>query len=861
MARGQPENIARESAIREFGSVPLVEDVTRQAWGWAWLDHLIQDVRLALRQLRKSPGYSITTVFTLALGVGACVAIFSVAEAVLLRPLPYPRYQQIVRIWEQAPDGHRMNLADPNFEDFRSGSTTFDSMAEYSWATTSILGGNEPIRAKVAIVSRGFFATFRTQPVLGRGFSPEEQHPGGGPAAIVSFDYWQRYLDRSEDLSKLHLTVEGAIYPVVGVMPKGFDFPEEAVVWIPREAFPAPTSRTAHNWHGIGRIRDGVNLAQARANLDAVARRIRAQFGTNVDLTDAAVVPLAAAMVGDVRPALLALLGAVGLLLLVACTNVAGLLVARTSARRKELAVRSALGSSRFRLAQQLLVEGFVLSLIAGALGLLFAAIGIRVLPSALPANLPRGHGIGVNLSVLLFSLALTILVALSLGLFAALRTGVSDPMEGLIAGGRSHTASRSGQQLRRGLVSVEIAITLVTMVGAGLLAHSFLQLISINPGFSQQGLLVAQFSLTLPAAPEAGMDPTSVVREVHQVDALLDRVRAIPGVVNVGLTGALPVAGGDNLSEGIFILLEGRKPPANFDEFGRMIENHSPTGHALYAVADQGYFKALDIPLLRGRMFGNQDGPNSPNVALISQTLARERWPHQDPIGQVLEFGNMDGNLNPIMVVGVVADVRAQGLDAPPSPIIYVDYRQRGIDLDSSPSIVLRTTLPPAQIIPAARTVFHQVAPSAAVEISTFADQMKGWLADRRFLLFLVGSFAVIALIIAAVGIFGVVAYFVARRTQEIGIRMAIGANRADVFRLVLSEGARMAALGIIIGLALSLLTTRFLSSLLVGISAYDPLTFCAVSTLLLLVALVASYFPARHAMRVEPMTALRYE
>jgi len=860
VAAGESEDFARQSSLREFGSVPLIQDVAYETWGWTRLDHFSHDFRYAIRQLRRSPGFALSAISTLALGIGACVAIFSVAEAVLLRPLPYPKYQRIVRIWEQAPDGHRINVADPNFDDFRAANTTFSNMAEYNWATTSILGGNEPIRANVAAVSRGFFPTLRVQPFLGRGFIPQEQHFGASPAAVVSFGYWKQHLGSAEDLFKLHLTIEGTIYSVVGVMPEGYDFPEKAAVWIPRELEPELTSRTAHNYHAIGRIRDGVTVAQARANLDTIARRIRARYGSNVDLSDAAVVPLSEAMVGNVRPALLTLLGAVGLLLLVACTNVAGLLVARTSARRKELALRSALGSSRRRLAQQLLVEGLVLSFSAGGLGLLLGAVGIRLLPATLPANLPRQQGIAVNFSVLLFSLVLTALVAVSLGLFAALRAGGNDLLGSLTASARSHTGTQAGQRLRRGLVSIEIAITLVTLMGAGLLARSFLQLVSTSPGFSQKDLMVVQFSL--PTTPQTGgPGSASVTRQVHEIDTLLDRLRAIPGIANLGLTGALPVAGGDDLSDGIFIILDGHKPPTNFDEFGRMIENHSPTGEALYAIADQGYFQTLGIPLLHGRMFGEADGPNSTNVALISQTLARERWPHQSPIGQILEFGNMDGNLNPITVVGVVGDVRAQGLNAPPSPVIYVDYRQRGMDLNSSPSILLRATLPASSIIPAARSAFHQEVPNAPVAFSTFADEMGGWMADRRFLLFLVGSFAVITLIIAAVGIYGVVAYFVSRRTQEIGIRMAIGADRGDVLRLVLKEGVQMTALGILTGLFVSIFAARFLKSMLFGISAYDPMTFCAVSGLLFLVALTASYFPARRAMLVDPMTALRYE
>ena len=825
------------------------------------METLLRELRYGLRTLTKSPGFAAIAVLTLALGIGASTAIFSVVDAVLLRALPYPNPQRIVRVWEQAPDGHRMNLADPNFDDFLAQNNTFASLAVYDDLLSSVSGGSEPVRVHIAEVSRGFFKVLGVGPSRGRAFAPEEQRLHGAPAAIVSESYWRRYLGGTSDLSRSHLAMAGAVYPVVGVMPAGFDFPPGVAAWIPRELYPELPSRRAHNWRGLGRVRDGMTIAQARANLSAIARRVKDQYGKEVDLDDAAVVPLANAMVGDVRTALLTLLGAVGLLLLVACANVAGLLVARTSARRKELAVRAALGAGRGRLIQQFLAESFSLSLAGGVLGILISAWAVRVLPAILPANLPRQQGVAINTSVLLFALAAIVVVAVSLGLFAAWRAAAGDLQEALTAGSRSYSGSGASQRLRGFLVTGEIATTLVILFGAGLLGRSFLRLISTSPGFRTQNLITMEFS---PPNQhwQTAMDQSAVARQIHLMEGILTRLRAIPGVETVGLAGALPVAAGDDLADGDFLILNGQDPPANFDEWARMAQNSSGVGHASYCLAGEAYFRTLGIPLIRGRLFGEQDNWNSPNVAVISESLARQRWPNQDPIGQRIDFGNMDGNLKkPLTIIGIAGDVRARGLDFPPSPIIYVDYRQRGMNPNSLPTILLRSAAPARGIVSAARGIFHHLAPDVPVKFSTFADEMGGWLAGRRFLLLLVGSFAAAALALAAVGIYGVVAFSVTRRTQEIGIRMALGAQRSDVVRLVVGEGARLAVLGVAIGIAASFAITRLLSSLLFGVSATDPITFVGVAGLLGLVALLASYIPAHRAMRLDPNIALRYE
>jgi putative ABC transport system permease protein len=819
------------------------------------MGEFLRDLRYGLRVLAKSPGFTTVAVLTLALGIGASTAIFSVVYAVLLRPLPYPNPQQIVTVLERAADGHPMHLADPNFLDFRAQNHTLVGLAQYSWGPDSVSGGSEPVRMNIAAVSQDFFKVMGVEPFRGRDFVPDELRPHGAPAMIVSYGYWQRYLGGRADLSQVRLRMDAQVYPVIGVMPQGFDFPAGVSVWVARESYGWTPSRTAHNGKGIGRLRDGVTIEQARADLDGIAKRIRAEYGEKVDLTDAAVVPLKDDLVGNVRTALLTLFGAVILLFLVACANVAGLLLARASARRKELAVRAALGAGRGRLVQQLLAESLVLAIAGGALGVLLALWTTNLLPAILPADLPRQKGIVINGSVLLFTLLATSAVSLGLGLFAAWRAGGVDLNDALSAGSRSF--SSASQKGRSALVIGEIAATMMLLVGAGLLGRTFLKLISVSPGLNGDHLIVLRFS---PPIPEMG-SYEATTRQVNLIDSLLSRLRAIPGVRTAGFTGGLP-PNDVEFANGGFLILNGQPAPKNFDEWNRFFyQNKKDVGYALYSVASGAYFRTAGIPLLRGRLFNEQDGPDALHVALISQALARQQWPNRDPVGQIVDFSNMDGNMKPLTIVGVVGDVRADGLDKPPSPVIYVDYRQRGVGGNSSPTIVMRTGAGTGPIVSAARGVFQDLAPDIPMKFSTFADEIGGWLAEKRFMLLLAGVFAGAALLLAAVGIYGLVAHSVTLRTQEIGVRVALGAQRSDVLRLIVGEAAKLAAIGFVIGIVVSLAATRLISSLLYGVSTADPLTFLAVAVLLSAVALLASYIPARRAMKVDPIVALRYE
>ena len=450
--------------------------------------------------------------------------------------------------------------------------------------------------------------------------------------------------------------------------------------------------------------------------------------------------------------------------------------------------------------------------------------------------------------------------MAAGLGVFAAWRASEVDLSESLSAASRGFSAGT--HKARSLLVIGEVAATLMLLLGAGLLGRSFLRLISVNPGFNEQNLLVMKFSLpTSQDEMTVQRTPAEMVHQTQFVDNALARARAIPGVASAGITGALPIADPDGFPNGLFLLLNGHAVPTSIAELRPMWLDPKQTGTADYAVASEGFFRTLGIPLLQGRLFGTQDGPDAPHVALITQTLAREKWPHSNPVGQQIFFGNMDGIMKPLTIVGVVGDIRAEGLDQPATPVIFVDYRQRGLGGNSSPAIVFRTTLPTGAIVPSVRSIFHQLDPNAPVEFSTFSNALGGWMAERRFLLLLAGVFAGAALLLAAVGIYGLVAHSVTRRTQEIGIRMALGAQRGDILRLIVGEAARLAVIGLVIGVALSLAATQLISSLLFDVKATDPLTFLTAAVLLTVAALLASYIPARRAMRVDPMVALRYE
>jgi predicted permease len=814
---------------------------------------LLQDLRYGARMLAKNPGFTAVAVLTLALGIGANSAIFSVVYGVLLRPLPYPKPDQIVDLREVNAKGGRMNLADPNFEDIRSQNHSLQGVAEYGAWLASVSGGSEPTRSMLASVSHDFFTLMGVEPVLGRGFLAEDQRFGAVPVALVSYAYWKQFLGGTTDLAKIKLTVENQSCSIVGVLPPGFRFPFDSDIWVPRELLERLPSRTAHNWHVVGRLREGVPLAQARAELSGIAQRLKQQYGQDTMMTDVAVSPLRDALTSNVRPALLVLLGAVGFLLLVACANVVNLLLAQAAARERELAIRTALGAGRYRLIRQFLTEALLLSLAGGALGILAALWGVDALVAMAPRNLPRLQDVAVNLPVLSFTFALSVAVAAALGVFTALCAASGELQAVLAERGQGHTGTLRGQRLSRIIIAAQIAITVVLLAGAGLLGRSLLRVLAVDPGFRTEHVLTIDLALLFPEKD------TEKVRRVEFLNELFSRLRARPGVREVGGASGLPLTTG--LADGTYILMNPQEElPTRMEDLERLFHDSTRTGDADYCVASEGYFRTLGIPLLRGRLFDERDTMDAPHVALISQSLAREKWPNMDPLGRTIEFGNMDGDLRLLTVVGVVGDVREDSLEATARPTIYVDYRQRP-QATGHFTLVLRTTAQPAVVIPAAREIVRDLDPNVPPSFNTFTEVFSASLKTRRFNLTLVGVFAATALLLAVAGIYGVMAYSVARRTHEMGVRIALGASAPDVLRLVLSQAMLTTVVGVAVGIAGAFVLTRAMQSLLFGVSATDPVTLAGVALLLSFAALLACYIPARRATKVDPMVALRYE
>ncbi|MGE5325801.1 MAG: ABC transporter permease [Deltaproteobacteria bacterium] len=819
---------------------------------------LIQDARYGLRMLGKNPGFTAVAVLTLALGIGATTAIFSVAYGVLLRPLPYPQPDRIVELHEVNLKGGEMNFADPNFADVHKESHSLDGAAQYSAWTQVVTGGSEPTRTMTAAVSADFFRIMGVAPIRGRGFGPDEQKFGAAPSALVGYDYWQQNLGGVQDLSSIKLRLSNQAASVVGVLPPGFHFPFGSEVWVPRELYETLPSRTAHNWHVIGRLRPGVTIVQAHAELSGIARRLKQQFGQDTMMEEVSVASLADAMTAPVRPALIMLLGAVGFLLLVACANVANLMLARAAARERELAVRAALGAGRGRLVRQFLTESLMVSGAGGALGVLAASWGVAALIALAPGYIPRLEEVSVNLPVLIFALILSLFVAVLLGSFTAIRATSRNLQATLSEGGYSRAGSLRLQRLGRSIVGAQLAVTLVLLVGAGLLGRSLMKLLSIDPGF-QTGHIVTM-DVVLPGDEGnafTGKD-SEQLRRVRFIHDVLTGVDHLPKVRAAGGTNGLPLTSG--LADGIYVTMSPGEKVPGMKELEQLFHNKERTGDANYCVVTPGYFSTLGIRLLRGRLFDDRDNRDSPHVALISESLAREKWPNEDPLGHQIEFGNMDGDLRPLTIVGVVGDIREDSLESKPFPTIYVNCLQRPQSTDHF-TFVMQTDGDLGALISQVRQIVRELAPDIPPRFSTFDQVLSSSLQSRRFNLILVGVFAAAALILAAAGVFGVMAYSVERRTREIGVRVALGATRRQVLSLVLGQALLTAAVGVAAGVLGSLALTRLVRSLLFGVGATDPMTFSAVALLLTGVALAASFIPARRAAKVDPTVALRHE
>jgi putative ABC transport system permease protein len=807
---------------------------------------MYNDLRYAIRQLIKNPGFTIVAVLTLALGIGANTAIFSVCEAVLLKPLPYSDSDRIVMLWEQWLQGSTVGLVAPaNFFDWREQSRSFGEMAAINPNPNFVLTGQgEPARLTGAAVSSNLFSLLGTRITFGRDFLGEEDRPGRDRVVILSYSTWLHHLEGQPDIVGKNITLNDINYTVVGVLPREFEFVSKASdfegrnqfdVWVPlalnnREKL----QRNTHFLRVFGRLRAGVTLTQAQAELDIIAANLRLLYPEWNKKTGIAAVPFIEQVTTNIRTALGTLLGAVGFVLLIACANVANLLLSRAAARQKEMALRAALGASRLRLGQQLLTESILLAIVGGSMGLFLASAAIRVLVPYLPSDLPRASSISVDVRVLAFTGLISLVTGILFGLAPMFLTRQVNTNDSLKESAR--TAGGIQSRLRSGLVVGQMAIALVLLIGAGLMARSFWSLLHVSPGFRTEHILTARLSLSGSRYPDARRI-ASFQRE------LLERVRNMPGVQSTGLTAYLPLSGSDNAWG---FVIEGR-PALRTGEYNM----------AKYRPASPGYFETIGIPLLRGRGFDSADNADGPFVVVINESMARSHWGLQNPLGQRLQFGPPKWRT----VIGVVGDVRHEGLDAETRPEMYVPFSQAPNN-EARTTIVIRTVVDPTAVTAAVRKVVSAI--DAAVpldQVETLEHRVSASVGQPRFRTALVAAFSLLALLIASIGIYGVMNYLVIQRTREFGIRLAVGATKGDVLRLVLGRAAVLIVAGLCLGLFGSVLLARLVASLLYGVTPLDSLAFGAGSLLLSAVALFASYIPARRATRVDPMVALRCE
>ena len=849
----QPKD-ARRAARIELGGIEQVKEQVREERLGNWLPSVISDCRYGVRQLRKNPSFTAVAVLTLALGIGATTSIFSVVYGVLLRPLPYPDPNRIMAVFEVTSEGRPSRVADPNFDDFRDQSRSFQAIAKYNDNVASVSGASQPTRTTVAGVSPDFLKVFGIQPILGRDFDASDAKKGAGPTVLVSYGYWKQQLGSPRDLSQSHLKIDSAVFSVIGVLPAGFRFPADVDLWLPADLDGENPSRTSHNYNAAGRLRDGVTVEQADQDISVIARRIHDTSSEQGDylLKDGIVLPLQDSITGKARTALLVLLGAVGFLLLVACANVANLLLAQASVRERELAIRSALGAARGRLIRQFLTEAFLLSLGGGGLGVLGALWGVAGLVALAPANLPRLESVSISIPVLVFAFLLSTAIAAGLGAFTAARATSGDLREGLVEGARGQAGSQGSQRVGRVIVVAQIAITLVLVVGAGLFGRSLMKVLEVNPGFRVDKIVTMDVSL-----PWVD-DPKAKAGQGIFFSNLIERLKQIPGVRKVGATSGLPMNQDGGLPDGMFLLMAENEIPKAMDGFGALLQQKERIGIADFCVATDGYFQVLGIPLIRGRIFDERDGANSPHVAVISEALARDRWPNQDPLGHTIEFGNMDGDLRLLTIVGIVGDIHEYGLDTPPRPTVYVNLFQRP---RAATTLTMLSDADTRLVASAARGILQDLNPEIPARFRTFSQVYSASLGSRRFNVILIGFFGITALLLATTGVFGVMAYSVSRRTREIGVRVALGAATGDVLKMILDQGLRTIFIGVAIGITGSLVLTRTVESMLFGVTATDPLTFGGVTLLVVGAALMACYIPARRATKVDPMVALRYE
>jgi predicted permease len=808
---------------------------------------LIQDLKYGLRTLARNPGFTTVAVLTLALGIGVNTAIFSVVNGVLLRPLPYPNPDRLVQIYERSAQINQLSVSYPDFLDWQRMNRSFAGMAAYRGESFNFTGAGEPQQIAGAVVTANFFSVLGVTPLQGRTFTPDEDRQGASPVAMLREGFWKRRFGGDTSVLGKSLLLDGKAFTVVGIVPRECQLlgPAEAVtaLWQWRRRMQLEGRESHPGILAVGRLKAGVSLAQARADMDSIAHSLAAAYPKTNEGTSTTVVPLKNSIVGDVRPMLLLLQAAVGFVVLIACANVANLLLARSVTRKREVAVRVALGASRGRIIRQFLTESVLVSLAGGGLGLWLASWASTPILAAVPGGLPRQEAIGLDGNVLLFTLVLSLLTGLVFGSVPALENSRSD-VQGTLKGGERSVAGGQ-RRTQSALVVAEVALALVLLAGAGLLIRTLQRLWDVNPGLNPQHVLTMQVALS-----PTLVDDASAIRTAWR--QLLDRVRGIPGVESAAVTILVPLSGDDNEMR----FWTEAQPPSSMAQM--------PV--ALGYITSPGYLRTMEIPLLRGRSFTEQDSESSPKVVMIDEVLATHFFPGQDPVGKQLQLAGF----GPMEIVGVAGHVKHWGLDADDSakirdqlyfpffqiPDQFMAHAKMGLRL------VVRTRSNPLSVVSAvSEQVMGPGGDQPVYNVNSMEQLIAGSIARRRFLRMLLTIFAGLALTLAAIGIFGVISYSVSQRTHEIGIRMALGAERRDVLKLVVGQGLILTLVGVAAGLAGALVLTPFLTGVLYGVQPADPITFAAASLILTGIALLASYIPARRATRVDPMVALRYE
>jgi putative ABC transport system permease protein len=803
------------------------------------MDSIFKDIRYGLRSLLKRPGFTAIALIALALGIGANTAIFSLVNAVVLQPLPYPEPDRLVWMWGNIRNGgNRASVAPLDFLDFRSQNKTFEQLAASGSNPLSVnlTGGGEPERLTVSGITGNYFDAFGVRPALGRGFSLENEKPGHDQVTVLSHAFWQRRFGGDSSIVNKTIVLNGKACEVVGVMGPDVVLPQAADLWLPMnfDVDPEMKQRKAHFLRPIGRLKEGVTLAQAQADTDVIAAQLEQQFPDTNTGWNLRLVPLREQLVGGTQTTLFILFGAVGFVLLIACANVANLLLVRAAARQKEIALRTALGASRFRIARQMITESLLLAIIGGALGALLATWGVEVLVSLSEDSIPRTANVRIDATVLAFTFLISLVTGLLFGLAPALRTVKVNLIDSLKDGLRGASESTLRNRTRSLLVVFESAIAVTLLIGAGLLVRSLIALQNVDPGFDPNNVLTLRVDLPM----QKYDTPEKTSNFFSQLET---RVANLPGVEVAGLISELPLSGQPN---DMPFTVEGRPPVAAISQgFG-----------ADFRLVNQHYFNALRIPLLRGRNFTEQEVRQSDKLLLVSQQLVDQIFPNEEPLGKRLVMA-MSGQ--PYEIIGIVGDIRHESLAGQPVPAMYLPSREYG-----RRNLVIRTQVDPLSIVAGVRKEVHALDPDQPIAaVRTMNDWVATSVSAPRYRTTLLALFAALAMILAATGIYGVMSYSVAQRTHEIGVRMALGARQLDVLKLVVRQGMVLTLVGVVVGLAGAFALTRVMSTLLFEVTAKDPITFGAVAALLTVVAFIACYVPARRATKVDPLVALRYE